>query len=93
MYLVSAKIVCFNVPIPAKIQVEAAKNNVKVEQYNVIYRFVEDLRLELDKIWGPVEELKLVGEGHVLKEFMIADAGKKKQPVAGTNVDWGFFPK
>lgn len=37
--------------------------------------------------------MKLVGIGHVLKEFMIPDRARKRIPVAGVYIDSGFFEK
>uniref|UniRef100_A0A1I7RRV0 Tr-type G domain-containing protein n=1 Tax=Bursaphelenchus xylophilus TaxID=6326 RepID=A0A1I7RRV0_BURXY len=88
-----AKIICFNVPIPPKVQVEAAEKRVQIEQFNVIYRLVDFLKNDLNKTYGPIEEMKLIGEGHVLKQFLIRDNKGKKRPIAGTLVDWGVFPK
>ena len=67
----------------------AATKGVELEQFNVIYRLVDALRERLNATYGPITELKLVGEGHVLKEFLLSDRGRKRQPIAGTLVDWG----
>ncbi|CAD5224484.1 unnamed protein product [Bursaphelenchus okinawaensis] len=88
-----AKVICFNVQIPAKVQVEAANKQVALEHYNVIYRLVDAMKTELNETYGPVEEMKLIGEGHVLKQFLIRDKHGKKRPIGGTMVDWGIFPK
>lgn len=88
-----ACIYCFNTPIPAKVKTLAAEKNVEIEQYNIIYKLVDALRLRLDATYGPITELELAGEGHVLKLFMIPDRDRKRLPIAGTFVDWGVFNK
>ncbi|KAE9548606.1 hypothetical protein FO519_008180 [Halicephalobus sp. NKZ332] len=86
-------IYCFNTSIPANIRVLAGEKNVKVEQYNVIYRLIDSLKEKLSEKIPPKIELKQVGEGHVLKEFMIPGKTKKRVPIAGCLVDWGVFSK
>jgi len=88
-----ACIYCFNTPVPAKVKALAFEKDVEIEQYNVIYKLVDALKLRLDKTYGPITELELAGEGHVLKEFLISDRERKKMPIAGTLVDWGVFGK
>ncbi|KAI6191132.1 Lysosomal protective protein [Aphelenchoides bicaudatus] len=88
-----AYIVCFNTPVSFKVKELAAQKNVEIEQYNIIYKLVDALKLRLDRTYGPLTELELAGEGHVLKEFMIADRERKRLPIAGTLVDWGVFTK
>uniref|UniRef100_A0A0N5BIP5 Tr-type G domain-containing protein n=1 Tax=Strongyloides papillosus TaxID=174720 RepID=A0A0N5BIP5_STREA len=85
-------IYCFNTPVSAGIKEMALKKNVKIEQFLVIYRLVEALKNELSNKLPPITEMKQVAEGHVLKEFLITDRGKK-HPIAGSLVDWGVFNK
>lgn len=77
----------------ARVKQLAAEKNVEIEQYNIIYKLVDALKLRLNKTYGPIVELELAGEGHVLKEFRIPDRERKRLPVAGTLVDWGVFNK
>ena len=86
-------IYCFNTVIPANIRILAGEKNVEIEQYNVIYRLVDSLKEKLSEKIPPKIELKQVGEGHVLKEFMIPGKTKKRVPIAGCLVDWGVFSK
>ncbi|CAB3397730.1 unnamed protein product [Caenorhabditis bovis] len=88
-----ASIYTFNVLPTPKIRQKAEALGVQIENFNVIYRMVEALKSELSSRLPRVTELHLVGEGHVLKEFMISDRGRKRQPVAGTLVDWGNFDR
>lgn len=59
----------------------------------MIYKLIDELKLRLDRTYGPITELELAGEGHVLKEFMIPGRDNKRSPIAGTFVDWGVFIK
>ncbi|KHJ77729.1 hypothetical protein OESDEN_22651, partial [Oesophagostomum dentatum] len=88
-----AMIYLFNVQPPPAIRQQAERDGVRIEQYNVIYRLVESLKNELSAQLPTLTEMELVGEGHVLKEFLISDRNRKKQPIAGVLVDWGNFQK
>lgn len=88
-----ASIYCFNVPVPASILESAAKEEVPILTFNVIYKLIDTLKEDISSKLSPIVERKLVGEGHVLKQFMIPDGIKKKQPVAGVLVDSGVFDK
>lgn len=90
---VLAQIYCFNVPISASILKIAVAKNILIEQFNVIYKLVENLKSNLSSKLSPNIEFKLLGTGHVLKEFMIPDRTRKRFPVAGVYVDSGFFEK
>ncbi|VDM65794.1 unnamed protein product [Strongylus vulgaris] len=88
-----ALIYLFNVQPPPAIRQQAERDGVRIEQFNVIYRLVEALKNELSAQLPTLTEMELVGEGHVLKEFLISDRNRKKQPIAGVLVDWGNFQK
>uniref|UniRef100_A0A0K0E7P9 Tr-type G domain-containing protein n=1 Tax=Strongyloides stercoralis TaxID=6248 RepID=A0A0K0E7P9_STRER len=89
----NAIIYCFNTSVSAGIREMAIKNNIKIEQFLVIYRLIESLKNELSKMLPSITENKQVAEGHVLKEFILSRRGGKVQAVAGTLVDWGIFDK
>lgn len=91
--LFSACIYCFNVPVSATIKELAASKGVEIEQFNIIYKLVDALKLRLDTTYGPITNLELEGEGHVLKEFMISGLDRKRTPIAGTLVDWGVLTR
>ncbi|KAL6744197.1 hypothetical protein Aduo_017157 [Ancylostoma duodenale] len=88
-----AVIYLFNVQPPPAIRQQAEQDGVRIEQFNVIYRLIESLKNELSAQLPTLTEMELVGEGHVLKEFLISDRNRKKQPIAGVLVDWGNFQK
>ncbi|CAD6193656.1 unnamed protein product [Caenorhabditis auriculariae] len=83
----------FNLMLPPKLRALAEKESVRIEHFNVIYRLVESLKNELSLRLPSETELHLVGEGHVLKEFLISDRARKRQPIAGVLVNWGNFEK
>ncbi|UMM36734.1 hypothetical protein L5515_008762 [Caenorhabditis briggsae] len=88
-----ATLYTFNVETPAKMKQRADAAGIQIDSFNVIYRMVEALKGELSARLPKQTELHLVGEGHVLKEFMISDRGRKRQPIAGTLVNWGNFDR
>ncbi|ETN72395.1 putative translation initiation factor IF-2 [Necator americanus] len=90
---IQAVIYLFNVQPSAAIKQQAERDGVRIEQFNVIYRLVESLKNELSSQLPRLMEMELVGEGHVLKEFLISDRARKKQPIAGVLVDWGNFQR
>ncbi|CAI4222675.1 unnamed protein product [Auanema sp. JU1783] len=89
----NALIYLFNVQPSSNVKSSAESEGIRVEHFNVIYRLVENLKSELSSQLPTKTELELVGEGHVLKEFLISDRARKKQPIAGCLVDWGNFQK
>lgn len=88
-----ATLYTFNVETSQKIKQKAETAEIQIDSFNVIYRMVEALKGELSARLPKQTELHLVGEGHVLKEFMISDRGRKRQPIAGTLVNWGKFDR
>jgi translation initiation factor IF-2 len=93
IFMILACIYCFNTPVPAKVRMLANERGVEIEQYNIIYKLVDALKLRLDTTYGPITEMELAGEGHVLRQFVVPDRDRKKQPIAGTLVDWGVLTK
>uniref|UniRef100_A0A915DIX7 Translation initiation factor IF- 2 domain-containing protein n=1 Tax=Ditylenchus dipsaci TaxID=166011 RepID=A0A915DIX7_9BILA len=89
----NATIVCFNVNIPSNIRKLAEEKKVGLEHSHVIYELVNRLKDLLSAKLPPMDHYKQLGEGHVLKEFLISVKGDKRQPVAGTRIDSGVFEK
>ncbi|KAJ1345755.1 hypothetical protein KIN20_000360 [Parelaphostrongylus tenuis] len=86
-----AIIYLFNVQPTSAVRNQADQEGVQIEHFNVIYRLVDALKNELSQRLPMLTEMELVGEGHVLKEFLISDRNRKRQPIAGVLVDWGNF--
>lgn len=74
-------------------QEQALLENVKIKNFNVIYKLIDELKQELTDVLPSIVEYKVIGEGHVLRQFLLNDGLKKKQPVAGCIVKWGIFDK
>uniref|UniRef100_A0A1I7X1B9 LisH domain-containing protein n=1 Tax=Heterorhabditis bacteriophora TaxID=37862 RepID=A0A1I7X1B9_HETBA len=89
--LTNAIIYMFNVQPSLNIRTLAERHAVRMEYYNIIYRLVESLKDELSSRLPSSIELELVAEGRVIKEFLISDRGRKKQPIAGILIEWGNF--
>uniref|UniRef100_A0A0K0DB41 Tr-type G domain-containing protein n=1 Tax=Angiostrongylus cantonensis TaxID=6313 RepID=A0A0K0DB41_ANGCA len=88
-----AIIYLFNVRPISAVRNKADQEGVRIEHFNVIYHLVDALRNELSQRLPMLTKMELVGEGHVLKEFLVSDRNRKKQPVAGVLVDWGNFQR
>lgn len=88
-----ASLYTFNVDTPSSIRRLASEGGVDIRPFNVVYRLVDALKEDLSKALPEETEKILIGEGHVLKEFLISDRARKRQPIAGVLVDWGDFQK
>ncbi|KAF8383541.1 hypothetical protein PRIPAC_72683 [Pristionchus pacificus] len=88
-----AMLYTFNVDTPSSIRRCASESGVEIRPFNVVYRLVDALKDDLSKALPEETERVLIGEGHVLKEFLISDRNRKKQPIAGVLVDWGDFQR
>ncbi|XP_061481725.1 translation initiation factor IF-2, mitochondrial isoform X2 [Rhineura floridana] len=78
----------FNVKANKSIQQLAAKKEIKLKTYNIIYRLVEDLQRELSSTLPCTLEEHVLGEAVVLATFEVT-VGKNKVPVAGCRVQKG----
>ncbi|GAB6025244.1 hypothetical protein CHUAL_010664 [Chamberlinius hualienensis] len=80
--LFNGVIYAFNVATLPSAKTLATTNNVPIQNFNIIYRLIEDLRDKLKERLPQVEEDEVLGEARVVQEFLIND-GRKKIPVAG----------
>ncbi|KRX25221.1 Translation initiation factor IF-2, mitochondrial [Trichinella nelsoni] len=88
-----AIIFCFNVSIGQKEKALADSKAIQLRKHNVIYSLIDDFKKELNSRLPPVSKEVIIGEGTVIKEFMVSDIGRKKVPVAGCSVKKGFLTK
>ncbi|KRY85937.1 Translation initiation factor IF-2, mitochondrial [Trichinella pseudospiralis] len=88
-----AIIFCFNVSIGQKEKALADSKGVQLRKHNVIYSLIDDFKKELNSRLPPVSKEVIIGEGTVIKEFMVSDIGRKKVPVAGCSVKKGILTK
>uniref|UniRef100_A0A914W0Y2 Tr-type G domain-containing protein n=1 Tax=Plectus sambesii TaxID=2011161 RepID=A0A914W0Y2_9BILA len=86
-----AIIYCFNLPVPGAIKKLADEKKVTIIHFNIIYRLIEHLKGALTAQLPAVKAERRLGDGTVLKEFLISDRERKKQPVAGCAVEAGVF--
>ncbi|KRX65844.1 Translation initiation factor IF-2, mitochondrial [Trichinella sp. T9] len=89
----AAIIFCFNVSIGQKEKVLADSKAIQLRKHNVIYSLIDDFKKELNSRLPPVSKEIIIGEGTVIKEFMVSDIGRKKVPVAGCSVKKGVLTK
>ncbi|XP_054460492.1 translation initiation factor IF-2, mitochondrial [Anoplopoma fimbria] len=78
----------FNVAASKSIQQLAAKRGVPLRLHTVIYRLIDELKVELSSKLPPLLSENIVGEATVLAMFDVS-VGKKKVPVAGCRVQKG----
>ncbi|XP_076659263.1 mitochondrial translation initiation factor 2 [Halictus rubicundus] len=82
----------FNVNVSRGIEDEAAKKEVQIRNYNVIYKLVDDIKQEINNILPQVDVEEVLGEASVLQEFQINEK-KKKVKVAGCRCTKGVLEK
>ncbi|KZC06318.1 Translation initiation factor IF-2, mitochondrial, partial [Dufourea novaeangliae] len=86
-------IVCgFNVDIPSKLKEEADEKQISVRQYRVIYKFVDDVKNEINRQLPEIDVEEVLGEASVQQQFQITE-GKKKVNVAGSRCVKGVLQK
>ncbi|KRZ69166.1 Translation initiation factor IF-2, mitochondrial, partial [Trichinella papuae] len=88
-----AIIFCFNVSIGQKEKALADSKGIQLRKHNVIYSLIDDFKKELNSRLPPVNKEVIIGEGSVIKEFMVSDMGRKKVPIAGCSVKKGILTK
>jgi len=82
-------IYCFNVTPPRDLLVKADQVNVTVRQYDIIYKLLDDLKIEIEsKLPLQIKE-SIIGEADILKVFKLT--GSRKGVVAGCRVTEGFL--
>ncbi|KAF1946403.1 initiation factor 2 [Clathrospora elynae] len=88
-----AYIVNFNNTIPGHIAKLAEEKGVKILDYNIIYRVVENARELLSERLKPKVVHKVTGEAEIAAVFDIGLGGKKKMKVAGSKVRNGLVDR
>ncbi|XP_043214904.1 translation initiation factor IF-2, mitochondrial-like isoform X1 [Amphibalanus amphitrite] len=82
----------FNVEAPPDVAARARSDNTPIRLVNVIYRLVDDVRQELNKLMPLKEVDEVIGEANVLQEFVVTEK-KHKIPVAGCRCTKGQLKK
>lgn len=82
----------FNVNMNKQIEAEVKKKGVTVCFYNIVYKFIDDVKERINSILPEVDVEDVIGEARVLKQFEIKD-GKKKVTVAGCRCTSGTLER
>jgi len=75
-----AKIICFNIKVPAQAEESAREKNITVRKYNVIYNLLNDIKAEMQALVEP--EFRRVDLGK-LKVLVIFRTESKEQIIGG----------
>ena len=82
-------VVGFNVGAASTVMKTADREGVKVKQYDIIYRLLEDMELLLQGLIEPVEEEKVTGHLEVRGVFLT----KKSEQIIGGKVTDGYLKR
>ncbi|OAJ36528.1 hypothetical protein BDEG_20693 [Batrachochytrium dendrobatidis JEL423] len=82
----NAQIIAFNVVCDRRVLSEAKSKAINIHQHQIIYKLIDDLKLQMSELL-PVTILKeVVGEVNVLQVFSISAKNKKTDSIAGCKV-------
>ncbi|XP_071054403.1 translation initiation factor IF-2, mitochondrial [Onthophagus taurus] len=88
----NAVIYTFNVTNPENIINDANNSKLSIQQHNVIYKLIDDVKEQINSRLPMKEVEEIVGEAQVLQQFEINE-GKRKVPVAGSRCTKGVLKK
>ncbi|ODV62526.1 translation initiation factor 2 [Ascoidea rubescens DSM 1968] len=88
-----AQILCFNTHIPKDIAHEAFIRKIKISEYTIIYRLIEDVTDTLSSYLKPKIETTVKGHSTILQVFDYTLKKNKKIKVAGCKVENGVMKK
>lgn len=83
-----ALIIAFHIKINRKVKDIAKKMGVKIKQYDIIYKLIEDLQKQMLKILEPTIDEVITGEAEILQVFEM-----KGERIAGIKVKTGEIKK
>lgn len=83
-----ARIIAFHTKVPKQIEQQAKQEGVKIKQYDIIYKLIEDLQKLMLKLLEPTIDEVQTGDAEVLQIFEI-----KGQRIAGARVITGEIKK
>jgi translation initiation factor IF-2 len=89
----SATIIGFNVKCSKSLQAQAQAANSRVLIEPVIYRLIETVTEDVEKLLKPIVETRIVGEASVLQVFNITVKGRVTRPVAGCRIGNGSISR
>lgn len=90
--LFNAVIYAFNVDVVANVKSNMDNVKIPIKYQNVIYKLIDDVKVEINKRLPLLEVEEVLGEAKVLQEFEI-NVGRKKVPVAGCKCSNGILKK
>lgn len=83
-----ARIIAFHSKVPGKVKTLAARQNIKIKEYKIIYKLIEDLQKQMLKLMEPrIDEVE-TGVAEILQIFEM-----KGHRVAGSRVVTGEIKK
>ncbi|KAF8986021.1 hypothetical protein BGZ46_010438 [Entomortierella lignicola] len=85
----SAMILGFNVKADKKLLQTARQMGVTVKSYNVIYKLLDDVKIEMATLLPKDIEIQVVGEAKIAQVFSIKMKGGQSQNVAGCRITNG----
>ncbi|KAK3816628.1 MAG: translation initiation factor IF-2 [Benniella sp.] len=85
----SAMILGFNVKADKKLQQTARQMGVNIKSYGVIYKLLDDVKVEMAMLLPKDTEIQVIGEAKVAQVFPIKLKGGQTQNVAGCRVTNG----
>lgn len=83
-----AKIIAFKIRIPGKIKQMAKDAGVKLKDYDVIYKLIEDMQKQILKLIEPTIDEVVIGEAEIMQIFDM-----KGMKIAGCRVKTGELKK
>ncbi|GAV07598.1 hypothetical protein RvY_17415 [Ramazzottius varieornatus] len=87
-----AVIYAFNVRCPEDVKKLAKETKTEIKTFNIIYRLVEDLKVQLTERLPLAEIEEIIGQASVLQGFVVKE-GKKNLPVAGCRCNKGTLDR
>ena len=83
----------FNTTVDPNIAQLAARAKVSILDHNIIYRLVDDVKVELSKHLPPLISQRVLGEAEIAEIFQITIKGRQHKPIAGSKVRNGMISK
>ncbi|KAF5295195.1 hypothetical protein FQA39_LY13200 [Lamprigera yunnana] len=85
-------IYAFNVSCSSTLQEKAQLEGVHVKHHNIIYKLIDCIKQNINKLLPEIQVEEVLGEAKVLQEFFINE-GRTKIPVAGCRCEKGVLKR
>ncbi|KAJ3090990.1 hypothetical protein HK100_007303, partial [Physocladia obscura] len=92
-YAGKAQIIAFNVSIDKKVKNLAESRKVTINNYEIIYKLLDDLQEKMLDLLPKEEVLVVTGEANVLQMFELHSKSKERERIAGCRVMSGKITK